>query len=253
MFKSKKLSKFSKISHGFFNKKGGVSKGIYKSLNCGYGSKDKKKYVETNLKIVKSKLRTNSGQIFFVKQFHSNKLVFLSSNSNIKSRSIKADAIVSEKKRMPIAILTADCVPILIYENSRKMIAAIHAGWKGAYKGIVRKVIKFMISKNCNPKNMTAVIGPCISKKNYEVKMQFKEKFIKKNKRNIVFFSIKKKKIYFDLKNYVRNEVKSNLIKSIDQINIDTFDAKNNFFSARRSLKLNQDDYGRNISIIMIN
>ena len=147
MFKSKKLSKFSKISHGFFNKKGGVSKGIYKSLNCGYGSKDKKKYVETNLKIVKSKLRTNSRQIFFVKQFHSNKLVFLSNNSNIKSRSIKADAIVSEKKRMPIAILTADCVPILIYENSRKMIAAIHAGWKGAYKGIVRKVIKFMISK----------------------------------------------------------------------------------------------------------
>ena len=98
MLKSKKLSKFKEISHGFFNKNGGVSKGIYKSLNCGIGSKDNKTKIKKNLNIVKSKLRTKSGQIFFVKQFHSNKFVFLNKSSKMKSRSINADAIISEKK-----------------------------------------------------------------------------------------------------------------------------------------------------------
>ena len=253
MIKSKKLSKFSEISHGFFNKNGGVSKGMYKSLNCGIGSNDKKKNIKNNLQIVKSKLRTKSGQIFFVKQIHSNKFVFLRKDSKIKTSSIKADAIISEKIKVPIAVLTADCVPILIYDKSRKIIAAIHAGWKGAYKGIVRRVIKFMLKKRCSPKNMTVAIGPCISEKNYEVKEQFREKFLKKDKQNIVFFSVKKNKIYFNLTNYIKKQVKSNLIKNIDTINIDTFNKRNNFFSARRSLKLNHNDYGRNISIIMIN
>ena len=197
MLKSKKLSKYPQISHGFFNRNGGVSKGIYKSLNCGIGSKDNKNDIKKNLKIVKLKIRTKCKHIFFVKQTHSNKFVFLTNNSNIKNRNIKADAIISEKKRMPIAVLTADCVPILIFDKKRKMIAAIHAGWRGAFKGIVQKVIKYMLKKNCNPKNMTVAIGPCISKKNYEVKKRFREKFIKKDKENIDFFSIKKKKNLF--------------------------------------------------------
>ena len=253
MFKSKKLSNFHEISHGFFNKNGGVSKGIYKSLNCGFGSKDKKNNIKKNLNIVKSKLGTKSKHIFFVKQIHSNKYVFLKNNSYTRNRSIKADAIICEKQKLPIAVLTADCVPILIYDKVRKMIAAIHAGWRGAYKGIIQKVIKFMLSQNCNPKNMIVAIGPCISKKNYEVQKKFKEKFIRKDKNNIEFFTIKKNKIYFDLSNYVKKQVKLNHIKNIEFIKIDTFHKQNNFFSARRSLKLNHNDYGRNISIIMIN
>ena len=253
MLTSKKLLKFSEISHGFFSKNGGVSRGIYKSLNCGIGSNDKKTNIKKNLNIVKSKLKAKSKFIFLVKQIHSNKLLFLSKNSNIKSRSVSADAIISEKKRMPIAILTADCVPVLIYDKKRKMIAAIHAGWRGAYKGIVQKVIKYMLVKGCDTKNMTAAIGPCICQKSYEVKKNFKKKFIKKDKKNIKFFIIMKNKIYFDLANYIKKQVKLNQIKNIDLLNIDTFNRRNNFFSARRSLKNNEDDYGRNISIIMIN
>jgi YfiH family protein len=154
---------------------------------------------------------------------------------------------------VPIAVLTADCVPVLIFDKKRKMIAAIHAGWRGALKGIIQKVIKSMLSNGCNPKNMVAAIGPCISKKNYEVKKQFRDKFIKKDIDNIKFFTIRKSKIYFDLTHYVKKQVKLNLIKNIDLLNIDTFNKRNNFFSARRSLKLNHNDYGRNISIIMIN
>ena len=144
-------------------------------------------------------------------------------------------------------------MPLLIYDDASKMIAAIHAGWKGAYKGIINKVIKFMLKKGCKRNNIHAAIGPCISQKSYNVKKDFLRKFIKKNKKNSIFFKKRKNVIFFDLPGYVKSQLKFNKISSIDHININTFDAKNNFFSARRSLRLKHDDYGRNISIIMIN
>jgi len=253
LFISKKLSKFLEISHGFFNKNRGVSEGIYKSLNCGIGSKDKKINVKKNLKIVKRKIGKKSKEIFLVKQIHSNKFIFLSKNAKIKNRSINADAIITEKKNFPIAVLTADCVPLLLFDKKRKMIAAIHAGWRGALKGIINKVIVFMLKKGCSRKDMTAAIGPSITQKSYNVKLDFKNKFIKKHKKNKIFFKNTNKLIYFDLPNYIKSQLKFNKISKIDMINIDTYDKKNNFFSARRSLKLKHDDYGRNISIIMIN
>ena len=253
MFYSKKLLKFSEISHGFFNRNGGVSKGIYKSLNCGVGSKDKKINVRKNLKIVKKKINKRSKEIFLVKQIHGNKFVFLSENAKIKNRSISADAIITEKKNFPIAILTADCVPILLFDKKRKIIAAIHAGWRGALKEVVSIVIKFMLKKGCSRKEITAAIGPSITQKNYNVKIDFRNKFLKKHKKNKIFFKNSNKLIYFDLPNYIKSQLKFNKISKIDTINIDTYDKKNNFFSARRSLKLKHDDYGRNISIIMIN
>ena len=253
MFNSKKLSKFSEINHGFFNKNGGVSEGIYKSLNCGIGSKDKKNNIKKNLKIVKSKIGKNPKEIFLVKQIHSNKFIFLSKNAKIKNRSINADAIITEKKNFPIAILTADCVPLLLFDKKKKMIAAIHAGWKGAFKGVINKVIKFMLKKGCSRKDITVAVGPSIAQKNYNVKLNFKNKFIKKHKKNKIFFKNINKLIYFDLPNYIKSQLKFNKISKIDMINIDTYDIKNNFFSARRSLKLKHEDYGRNISIIMIN
>ena len=149
--------------------------------------------------------------------------------------------------------MTADCAPVLIYDNNLKMIAAIHAGWKGAFKDIVRKVIKFMIKKGCSVENMTAVIGPSISQKNYEVKEDFKKKFIKKDRNNLKYFKISKKKLYFDLTKYIYSSLKTNAVKYIDVLKIDTYDTKNKFFSARRAIKLKHGDYGRNISIIMLN
>ena len=165
----------------------------------------------------------------------------------------EGDALVTDKKNTPIAVLTADCAPVLIYDNSKKMIAAIHAGWRGSYKDIVKKVVKFMIKKGCLTQNITAAIGPCISNNNYEVGVDFIKKFIKKDKKNIIFFKKIKNKDYFSLNKYIHFQLKSLNIKKIDVINKDTFNTKNNFFSARRSISHNENDYGRNISIIMIN
>tara|TARA_B100000470_G_C19791920_1_gene392563 strand:- start:1759 stop:2520 length:762 start_codon:yes stop_codon:yes gene_type:complete len=253
LFKSKNLSKLQKINHGFFNKNGGVSGGIYKSLNCGIGSKDNKKNIKRNLKIVKNKICKKTKEIFLIKQIHSNKFIFINERSKITNRSKKVDAIITDKKNFPIAILTADCVPILIYDDKRNMIAAIHAGWKGAFNGIIKNVLKFMFKKGCASKNITVAIGPCISRNSYEVQKDFKNKFIKKDKKNIIFFKDTNKKIYFDLPNYVKTQVKLHKIKNIDSLNKDTFIKKNNFFSARQSIKFKHNDYGRNISIIMIN
>ena len=241
------------IVHGFFNKDGGKSKGIYKSLNCGIGSKDKKENVKKNLEIVKRKMGKKTKNIFLVHQIHSNRFIFIGKNYKFKKEKIKADAIITNQNKLPIAVLTADCVPVLLFDSQKKIIAAIHAGWKGAFKGIIYKVIKFMLNKGCKRKNIIAAIGPSIAQKNYNVQEDFKKKFIKKHKKNKIFFKNINKQIYFDLPNYVKSQVKINRINRIDMKNVDTYDKKNNFFSARRSLSSNCDDYGRNISIIMIN
>ena len=253
MIKSKKLKKLKDISHGFFNKEGGKSKGIYQSLNCGPGSNDKKKHIKQNLEIVKNKISKKSKKIFLLHQTHSNKFIFVNKYFRVNKKRLKADAVITDQKKLPIGILTADCAPILIYDNISKIVAAIHAGWKGAYKGIIKNVINFMFKQGCKSGNTTVAIGPSISKNSYEVKKDFKKKFVKKDKKNIIFFKDSNKKIYFDLPNYVKSQVKLHKIKNIDFLNKDTFIKKNNFFSARQSIKFKHNDYGRNISIIVIN
>ncbi len=253
MIISQKLFKQKKITHGFFNSNGGKSRGIYKSLNCGLGSKDNKKRIKSNLKIVKNKISKNSRNIFLLNQIHSNKFVYINHNFKFNKKRIKADAIITNQKKLPIAVLTADCVPILLYDKKKNMIAVIHAGWKGAFKGVIQNVITFMLKKGCKKNDIIAAIGPCIGPKSYNVGENLKKKFLKKDKKNKIFFKNIKNVIHFNLPNYVKSQLKLNKISNIEMINIDTFEKKNNFFSARRSLKLKHDDYGRNISIIMIN
>jgi len=253
LFKSKKLTKFKSIEHAFFSRLGGKSTGIFKSLNCGPGSSDNKENILKNLEIVSKQINNKSKKIVLLNQVHSNKFHFISKNSKLNNNKFEGDALITDKRNLPIAVLTADCAPILIYDEDKEIIAAIHAGWKGSYKGIIKKVVEFMIKKGCSPKNITAAIGPSISNNNYEVKEDFKKKFIKKDKKNIIFFKRTDNKDYFNLKKYIHFQLESLNIKKIDIVNKDTFEAKNNFFSARRSISRNENDYGRNISIIMIN
>ena len=131
---------------------------------------------------------------------------------------------------MAIGILTADCAPIFFFDPRKMIIGAAHAGWRGAYKKI----------------------GPCISQNNYEVKDDLIQKFLNQSLTSKRHFKREGGKIYFDLKGYIFQQLKRNGIKNIEIIRKDTFYPKNNFFSARRSSKNKIDDYGRNISIIMI-
>ena len=252
MIKSKKISKFKIIKHGFFNRRGGTSQGIYESLNCGLSSHDKKRNVINNLKIVCKKIGITYKKLVLLNQTHSNKFYFIKKNHNFNKK-IKADSLITNVKNIAIGVLTADCVPILIYDKNRKIISVIHAGWKGIYKGIVSRVLKFLIKNGTNTKDLIVAIGPCIAEKNYEVKNDFKEKFLTKSKQNTIFFKIVKNKTYFSLNKYLYYNLKKLGIKDFDIIKKDTFNPKNNFFSSRRSRSYQENDYGRNISIIMIN
>ena len=253
MIKSKKLSKFQQINHGFFDKKGGKSTGIYKSLNCGIGSSDSKKNVLNNLKVVCKKINCSSKNLILLNQIHSNKFYFINKNYKFKKKKLNGDALITNVKKIALGVLVADCVPVLIYDKNLKIISVIHAGWKGVYKEIIKKVVKFLIKKGSNTKNLVAVIGPSISEKSYEVQKDFKSKFLKKDKQSKFFFKIRKNKTYFGLNKYVYYHLKKLGIKNLEIIKKNTFDPKNNFFSARRSIQNKENDYGRNISVIMIN
>ena len=253
MIKSKKLSKFQQINHGFFDKKGGKSTGIYKSLNCGIGSSDSKKNVLNNLKIVCKKINCSSKNLILLNQIHSSKFYFINKNYKFKKKKLNGDALITNIKKIALGVLVADCAPVLIYDKNLKIISAIHAGWKSVYKEIIKKVVKFLIKKGSNTKNLVAVIGPSISEKSYEVQKDFKDKFLKKDKQSKFFFKIRKNKTYFGLNKYVYYHLKKLGIKNLEIIKKNTFDPKNNFFSARRSIQNKENDYGRNISVIMIN
>ena len=165
MYFSKKLSIFSNVKHCFFSKNGGVSKNIYDSLNCGLGSKDNKKNILDNLSIVSKKIGINEDNLFLMNQTHSNKVVIID-ESNKKIQRIDADALITKIKNIAISVLTADCVPILIYEKKENIVACIHAGWRGAINGIVENTLSQIIKMSKN-NNIYVVIGPYIISKNF--------------------------------------------------------------------------------------
>ena len=249
MIKSKLLSKYKNISHGFFNNKGGYSNGIYKSLNCGVGSKDNKSNINKNLKKVCNKIGCDKKKLILLNQVHSNKVV---SVNKIPKKRVLGDALINSKKKIAIGILTADCAPVFILDPKKNIVSAIHVGWKGAFKKIIYNTVLNFKKRGSNIKELVAVIGPCISKNNYEIKRDFLKKFMNQDKENRRFFIFKKTKIYFNLNEYIKNQLEKIGLKNIEIINLDTYLKKNNFFSSRRSLKNKYDDYGRNISIIMI-
>ena len=171
MIKSKKLRNFREISHGFFSKSGGISTGIYKGLNCGVGSYDNKNNVIKNLKIVCKKFGISKRKLILLNQNHTDKFHLIDEKYNFNKET--GDALITKKRGIALGVLTADCVPIFVYDKKKKIISAIHAGWRGAYKGIVLKVIKFMLKNGSQKKDLIAVIGPCIAQKSYEVQKDF--------------------------------------------------------------------------------
>ena len=249
MINSKKLLKFKNIKHGFFNRAGGVSKGIYKSLNCGLGSNDNINNIRKNIDRVCKKIGCNKNNLILMSQIHSN---IVHKVTKIPNKKLKGDSLVTNRKGIALGILTADCAPILIYDPVNNLIGAIHAGWRGAYKKIVSNTLKKFKFKGSNFKDLIVVIGPCISKKNYEVKRDFFNKFITNEQSNKKFFNYKNNKMYFSLSDYIKQNFLNLGVKNVEIIKKDTYKTSNNFFSARKSSKNKLNDYGRNISVIMI-
>ena len=247
MFYSKKLNRFKEIKHCFFSKKNGYSTGIYKSLNCGHGSKDNKKNIQKNLKLVAKKMCVKPKNLVLMHQTHSNNVIEIK-RLNYKKK-IYADAMITKMRGVSLGVLTADCVPVILYDSRNKIIGCIHAGWQGAFKNIVKNTIN-KIKKISSNSKIYASVGPCIGFKSYEVDIKFYDKFISKSPKNKLYFLNKSKsKKLFNLRRYVTDKLKQCKVE-VDQVSHDTFAEKNKFFSYRRSCKLKQKDYGRCISTI---
>ena len=247
MFYSKKLGKFKKINHCFFSRKNGFSKGVYKSLNCGKGSKDNKKNIHKNLNFVAKKIGVERNKLILMHQTHSNKVVEIKKKNYRKK--IIADAMITKMKGIALGVLTADCVPIILYDIKNEIIGCVHAGWKGAFLDIIKKTI-LRIKKINSDNKIYASVGPCIDKKNYEVDLKFYKKFLGRSLKNKKYFYSKNNhKKLFNIRGYITDKLQEfNVI--IDQVNRDTFAEKSNFYSYRRSSKFKENDYGRCISTI---
>ena len=252
MFFSKKLQKFKNLKHCFFSRKNGFSKDCYASLNCGMGSSDEKENVLKNLNLISQKIGCKNESLITLNQNHSNKVVYFENESSIKNK-LPGDAIVTKIKKVGIGILAADCAPILLYDPQKKIIGCIHSGWRGALNGIIQNTIKKFKELGSNIDNLFAVIGPCIRKENYEVKIDFYEKFINKNPKYEEFFNKTiNNKYNFDLRGFINKKILDLNVKNIENIEMDTFAAQETFYSYRRSLLNNEKDYGRCISVILM-
>ena len=181
-------------------------------------------------------------------QTHSNKVVIIDEN-NKNNKRINADALITKIKDIAISVLTADCVPVLIYDEVNQTIACIHAGWRGAVDGIIKNTLNEIFNIGKNNKIYVAV-GPCIGVENYEVGEEFYDKFLKVNKKNKIFFIHNRKKKLFNLRKYVNFKIKEFDIEHVENIDFDTYTENTNFFSYRRSRQLGEKDYGRCISTI---
>ena len=252
MFFSKKLKKFENLKHCFFSRKNGVSKGYYESLNCGLGSGDKKENVLKNLELVAKKITCSKESLITLNQQHTNQVIHFDSDKSVKNK-LTGDAIVSEVKNIGIGILTADCAPIFFYDPNKKIIGCAHAGWKGSLNGIIENTVRKFNKLNSNNNDLIAVVGPCINKKNYEVKTDFFKKFISQDSNNESFFEkTSSEKYVFDLGSFINKKLSNLNIKNIDNIEMDTFSKKELFYSYRRSCLNKELDYGRCISVILM-
>ena len=251
MFFSKKFKTFKNIKHCFFSKNGGVSQGIYNSLNCGLGSEDEKKNVLNNLNIVSNKMGVNIENLFTMNQTHSNKVVVID-DTNKHIQRVNSDALVTSQKNITISVLTADCVPVLIYDEVNKIIGSVHAGWKGAAGGIIENTLNEFFKINKNGK-INVAIGPCIGVGNYEVGREFFSKFIQLSKKNNNFFiETKNNKFFFNLRKYINSKFEDLRVNHVENIDFDTFSENKKFFSFRRSRQVGEKDYGRCISVISL-
>ena len=252
MFFSKKLKKFENIKHCFFSRKNGFSKGYYESLNCGLGSNDKKENILKNLELVSKKIGCTKESLIILNQIHSNHVIHFNNKTSVKNK-LTGDSIVSEVRNIGISILTADCASVLFYDPNKKIIGCAHVGWNGALNGIIKNTVRKFNDLNSNNNDLIAVVGPCIKKDNYEVKIDFFERFTYQDKNNEIFFEkINDEKYKFDLRSFINKELSNLNIKNIDNIEMDTFSESEFFYSYRRSSFKKEKDYGRCISVILM-
>jgi hypothetical protein len=246
------LSAIPGLRHAFFTRDGGVSGGMYESLNGGIGSNDNPAHVLENRRRMAEQMGVEPEHFLSVHQTHSPDVIVASGPWQGPSRPL-ADAIVTRTEGLAIGATAADCGPILLVDPRARVIAAAHAGWKGALTGIVESTVAAMEGLGAERGGIVAAIGPLIRQASYEVGGEFVERFIEADAENAPFFipASREGHAMFDLAGFIRARLENAGVLMIDDIGVDTY-ADERFYSYRRSVHRKEPDYGRHVHAIAL-
>lgn len=246
----------SRVFHGFFGRQGGVSRDVYASLNCGRGSADEPDHVVQNIARVEGLSGVKRGALLTLHQIHSKECVVVEKPWALQDRP-KADAFVTKIPGIALGILTADCGPVLFSgrdADGAPVIGAAHAGWGGAFGGVLEETVAKMIELGAQKDTIEAAIGPCIGQESYEVGAEFVERFIEADPANERFFIPSKRDgfMMFDLPGYCKQRLENAGVRKVCVKGLDTYFNEEDFFSYRRATHRSEPDYGRQVSVIAI-
>ena len=246
------LSAIPGIRHAFFSRAGGVSGGIYESLNGGIGSKDDASNVAKNRRRMAEALGVEPRRLLTAYQVHSPDVAVATAPWDTASRP-RADAIVTRTQNLAIGVTVADCGPVLLVEPDAGVIGAAHAGWKGALGGVLESTIAAMERLGAARAGIVAAIGPLIRQHSYEVGHEFVERFVEADAGNARFFipASRENHAMFDLAGFIRMRLENAGVLMIDDTGIDTY-SDERFFSYRRSAHRREPDYGRHVHAIVL-
>ena len=252
MLVSSLLSAIPGIRHGFFTREGGVSDGIYDSLNGGIGSQDDAAHVAENRRRMAAQLGVAPAHLLTAFQIHSPDVAVAAEPWEPATRP-RVDAIVTRTEGLAIGVTAADCGPILFADPSARVIGAAHAGWKGALTGILESTIAAMEKLGADRNGMVAAIGPLIRQHSYEVGGEFVDRFIEADAENGQFFipASRQGHAMFDLAGFIRMRLENAGVLMIDDIGVDTY-SDERFYSYRRSVHRKEPDYGRHVHAIVL-
>ena len=241
------------IRHGFFTRAGGVSQGVYASLNCGPGSNDASEHIVENRRRVGRHLSAASDGVVTVYQEHGTTALAVSGPVDRQALP-HADAIVSKTPGLVIGVLTADCAPVLFADPEARVVAAAHAGWRGAVHGIIDSAVREMERLGAKRARIAAVVGPCINQEAYEVGPEFEAQFLSIDPASSRFFARSETggRPHFDLPGFVAERLREAGIGSVARLTLCTYENESLFFSYRRKVHRNEADYGRQISAIVV-
>jgi len=239
------------VAHGFFTRLGGTSEGIYASLNCGLGSRDVQDSIAENRERAARLLGADT--LIGVYQKHSGTAV-VAKKPWSRNKVPEADAIVTSTPGLAISILTADCAPVLLCDPEARVVGAAHAGWRGALSGIVESTVEAMAGIGARPERIGAAIGPTISQGAYEVGQDYKAQVVGQDPESEPFFAIDEGsgEPHFDLAGYVAERLSRAGVGETFDLGLCTYYDETRLFSYRRSQHHGEDDYGRQISAIVL-
>jgi len=242
-----------RIRHAFLTRRGGVSEGIYDSLNCGYGSKDDPARVTENRARALATIGLPETALATAYQVHSPDVVEVGQPWP-RGQAPKVDAMVTTRPGVALGILTADCAPILLADPEAGVIGAAHAGWRGALTGVIEAVVARMQQLGAAVDRIHAAVGPCIAQASYEVGPEFPAPFLAQDAENRRYFvpSIRDGRFMFDLPGYVVSRLERLGIGAIENVARDTCAEADRFFSYRRMTLVGEKDYGRELSVIAL-